>query len=325
MDLNCPSCGTHFVVPDNAIGEKGRKLKCAKCDHMWRQMPLTAAAPEPAPAPVAEPEPEPVSEPQPVTEPDPFDQDDFSSSRGSGDSLPLEMEPGTGEQDDDPFSSPATDDLDDPLSGFDFDAQPGTDDTGDDLSPTDLDDFLTADDDPIPDMFARPMDDAAPQRKKGSKATTIVAAAVVVATALGAAGYLLRDTIISAVPATQALYDILDFGNTALGAGLEFQDTVADRLMADNVDMLALRGFIANTSSTARDIPHLHMTLTDGTGAVVNETTESPPKSVLMPGETVGFHIQIANPSAAAREYKIDWIAPPDADTGAVDGPSTGH
>ncbi len=65
MILECPNCQTRFMVPDNAIGADGRKVRCAKCKHQWHQMPdhddvedefdsdLIAIAQEDEPAPQA--------------------------------------------------------------------------------------------------------------------------------------------------------------------------------------------------------------------------------------------------------------------------------
>lgn len=55
MIIICPACTARFVVKAEAIGENGRKVKCAKCAHSWFQAPNTealeaakAAQPEPA-------------------------------------------------------------------------------------------------------------------------------------------------------------------------------------------------------------------------------------------------------------------------------------
>ena len=46
MILTCPSCGTKFRAPDDALGENGRKLRCAACKHVWFARPeVTAPAP----------------------------------------------------------------------------------------------------------------------------------------------------------------------------------------------------------------------------------------------------------------------------------------
>jgi len=61
MKLTCPECSQSFSVPDNAIGPKGRKLRCSKCSHEWLQtleMLEEKKAPKPAAAlpPAAEPD-----------------------------------------------------------------------------------------------------------------------------------------------------------------------------------------------------------------------------------------------------------------------------
>ena len=50
MILTCPACETRFRVPPTAIGEAGRKVKCAKCGHDWHQMPIEDAPAAAAPA-----------------------------------------------------------------------------------------------------------------------------------------------------------------------------------------------------------------------------------------------------------------------------------
>lgn len=40
MILTCPQCSTQFAVPPNAIKAEGRKVRCAKCKHVWHQYPV---------------------------------------------------------------------------------------------------------------------------------------------------------------------------------------------------------------------------------------------------------------------------------------------
>ncbi|HEY1096250.1 MAG TPA: zinc-ribbon domain-containing protein [Alphaproteobacteria bacterium] len=41
MILTCPACQTQYVLPENAIGAKGRMVKCASCAYSWRQEAIT--------------------------------------------------------------------------------------------------------------------------------------------------------------------------------------------------------------------------------------------------------------------------------------------
>lgn len=39
MIVSCPSCGTRYLVDPTALGEIGRKVRCAKCTHSWHEDP----------------------------------------------------------------------------------------------------------------------------------------------------------------------------------------------------------------------------------------------------------------------------------------------
>lgn len=47
MRVTCPNCQSKFKVPNKALGDKGRKVRCGSCQHQWFQTP---------PAPKAGPE-----------------------------------------------------------------------------------------------------------------------------------------------------------------------------------------------------------------------------------------------------------------------------
>ena len=74
MIIACPSCEARFNLDSAKLLPAGRNVRCAKCEHRWRQMPegydepAQIATPEPLPPePAAEPA-SPVAEPAPPPE-----------------------------------------------------------------------------------------------------------------------------------------------------------------------------------------------------------------------------------------------------------------
>lgn len=39
MILSCPNCGTRYTVASSSLPPGGRKVRCAKCGEVWRQVP----------------------------------------------------------------------------------------------------------------------------------------------------------------------------------------------------------------------------------------------------------------------------------------------
>jgi predicted Zn finger-like uncharacterized protein len=79
MILTCPNCATRYEADAAKFAPPGRKVRCAKCGHVWHQDApgFEMAEPEPAVVEPALPEPEPAPRraayvpPEPVAAPEP--------------------------------------------------------------------------------------------------------------------------------------------------------------------------------------------------------------------------------------------------------------
>ncbi len=40
MKVVCPECSSDFDVPQEALGERGKRVRCAQCKHIWFQEPV---------------------------------------------------------------------------------------------------------------------------------------------------------------------------------------------------------------------------------------------------------------------------------------------
>lgn len=46
MKIACPNCSTKYSLKEQALGASGRKMKCAKCEHVWLALPPAEIASE---------------------------------------------------------------------------------------------------------------------------------------------------------------------------------------------------------------------------------------------------------------------------------------
>lgn len=333
MIVSCPNCASRFTLPDGALGIAGRKMRCARCEHTWHQMPPEQDADDAFAAAPAEPQRAPATASAAMAGPGPM---------AGGEDLPMEMDVEASG-----FRRPPPPDAGDiPLeSGFDeapAGRDMGEDDTTDldalsDLLnrtvPTDdedddpdsgrgrgdLDALLDADSpDPIPSMFESPDDEGEGGRKSG--ALGAVVGVLVVLGLIAAGAWFGRDQIMAWVPQAAGIYAGLGLPVETVGIGLRFQNVAGERVVEEGVDTLIVRGFIGNISGNTQDLPHLKLTLYDAEDKPIQSMVSRPPQATLEPDSTAGFRLTLENPAAAARRFEVDWTpAPVGADAVAAE------
>ncbi|MEK7244738.1 MAG: DUF3426 domain-containing protein [Pseudomonadota bacterium] len=170
---------------------------------------------------------------------------------------------------------------------------------------------------PIPGALTSDSDDAGSGRK--SWVGAIAAAGVVLVLLGGGAGLFFgRDHVMRMVPMTKEIYSMIGLGGEALGAGLDIRSVASERANEGGVEVLAVRGVIANISTLDRPVPHLRVALFDGTNRMVQSVNAAPAKTQLPPGGEIGFRVPLRDPSPLARRLEVTFI---DADKSADGAP----
>lgn len=337
MKIACPNCGTRFSVPDQALGTRGRTLKCARCAHRWHQMPEADGAAQPAAGPV---------------------RDGGDSHGPLADHLDTPARPSRSSPDD-PLRDPLADDGGAP-DPFDDDDPPmatepagrreasgaasGRDSAADDDGP-DFDDILArlesqereragrpdsasrsddlfGDDDDLPDLLREGVGRRRSRRRgPPAWASALIAVLLVVAGTAGAL-YVLRNTIVGWFPAAESAYTALGIPLSRPGLGLKLENVVPTREIVEDGEVLVVRGFIANVSEIPREVPALQLTLNDAQGEMVQRMTAPPPADSLAPGETTSFRMTMRNRLPEAVAIEVAFISRPP--TPAVTPPGGG-
>jgi len=310
MIVTCPSCETHFSVPDAALGPRGRTLRCARCGEKWHQQPETVIDEIPLEMPPAKSKAKPVAPPPERVADRDFDKPSESPVAGlPGFNLNLG---GDGAS----FSFGSSAGLG---GGF------GSDDSleEDNLPPPAADEdpfahiaeLMAQGAEPIPEVFASPPPKPAPRRKGGAALWLLVIAIVLVSVA--GALFWLQEWVVRAVPASATLYQDLGLRSEVVGAGLIFRDYSAERMQQDNSEVLIVRGVIANTTDNPLEVPLLRLSLTNGKITVQSKII-SPPQTVLDAHGVAGFRITLEQPDPSATGFGVTFVnaKDPAAETG---------
>lgn len=295
MILVCPNCSARFKVNPEALGERGRAVKCAKCGHQWRATrdelvdpaaPVAAAIAEraarPAPADAGPPSPGPEPEPAPAPRP---------ARAVEQESRPLTAEP----PEDEPPPPPP------PMTAR------GTDET----EPP-----------PIPPESEFVPRRVVPERKRSPLGAWIALGVFVVAVA--AVSFTFRTAIVEAYPPANRIFQMAGFPVDMLGHGLTIHQPRAEAVIEDGGRRLVISGEIENGTGEAIDIPLLAGGLTDAGGEMLQLWTFEAARDQALPGERVSYRTEVVDPPRGATNISITFITPEEAEAlgaaRAVDG-----
>jgi predicted Zn finger-like uncharacterized protein len=295
MQIVCPNCETSYQVDPSSVGPTGREVRCARCRTVWFAA-NTAALSEIAASHRAD------MAQFATTAPDP---DHAATDR---------LEPGTGaaagfRMDESVASEPDPADV-----GFVPDAPPiaTADSTTADEPPAGqlVESPALAPVDPgqgedIETVAARRAKEQARNRRFGLRLPGLPA--TLLALALLDAGLIgWRADIVRAAPQTASLYAAIGLGVNL--RGLVLADVTAEMKTNEDVQVLLVQGRIVSTAKRITDVPRLRFAVRNGSGNEIYTWTVLPDRSLLAPGETLGFQSRLAAPPPETRDVLVRFF-----------------
>jgi predicted Zn finger-like uncharacterized protein len=282
MIITCPGCGASFNIKPEAIGPKGRMVKCSKCAHRWRAMPEETAEGGQSGALAAETEAAPEvagSAPEsPVTVADPQERDDAAVAERLSAQGGAEADPAIG------AGLPPSLRLKDVLGAGDTESEP----------------------EPKSRSGHRPR--TAP-RKPRNRTARIVSLFTLILLIAGVASVaiFMQQKVMMWLPATQRLYALAGVEPEVVGKGLQIVEPKPTKEVDGNDEILVVEGEVRNTTGAAMDIPLMRGALLDKKGQELQIWTFTAAKPRIAPGETARYRTEFRNPPADADRLDITF------------------
>ena len=280
MIIACPSCGARFNLDSAKLLPAGRNVRCAKCEHRWRQMPEESPGGSPAgdqePAQIAAPEPPPPEPAPPAAESPPPEETEThppsppETAAEMAQSLAAIAEQVTGARPEAARQGP------NPIARLARRTSPGP---------------IT-----VPPRM-RPMRPA----KRSSNLGLILIAGLVIGLLIAA--YAFRDVVSRTVPGADVIYALLNLSTDNPAADLEISNFVAKitRDEATGQNVIDLTATIFNQSQYPVNAPALMVIPIDDVGSQMEPMRFRLQELVLEPGQNINFKKSFDNwPSNAA-------------------------
>lgn len=278
MILSCPSCGARFRTGAQTLGETGRKVRCAKCKHVWHATRDQAEREDGEPAPDHDIETGPGARETSAESPG-SDGSDFAAMarEALGARGQTEQDGGTPSR---ASEQPLTPDQDE------------------------MEAHRQARRDALRRRAMEEMDEPPRRGRRGWLGWGLF---VLVLVALAAAGWFGRFEIVSRIPAAAQVYSLAGVSIDPVAPGLELRNASRRRQLTDSGSILVLEGDVVNVSHSTKPVPLLQIVLFDAGGNELTAWTFAAEVSSLEAGETTVFQTQIEDPPEAARELSLTF------------------
>jgi predicted Zn finger-like uncharacterized protein len=299
MQIVCPNCKTSYQVEPTSVGPTGRSVRCARCQTVWFAA-NTAALSEIAESHRAE-----MAQFATTAEPDgpeAWPQPD-EAAHGFG-SMAASDPAHVGYVDDAPPIATADSAMSDAgAAGFDAPAGPLLESPA--LAPVDEQPAAALPED-IETVAARRAKEQARNRRFGWWPLRGLPTAVLGLVLLDLCLIGWRAEVVRAVPQTASLYAAIGLGVNL--RGLDLADVTTETLTNEGVQVLMVQGRIVSAAKRVVDVPRLRFSVRNGSGNEIYSWTALPNRSLLGPGETLGFQSRLASPPPETHDVQVRFF-----------------
>ena len=106
------------------------------------------------------------------------------------------------------------------------------------------------------------------------------------------------------------IFEMLNLGDREIGKGLEIRNVKSRREAVNGVDILTVRGDVANLSEQERMAPMIRVSLYDANDEEVQSTFAALLKNRLPAGAKIEFSAKLPEPSASAQQLGVTFAEP---------------
>lgn len=297
MILECPNCETCYETPA-VLPEEGRKVKCARCSHVWHAMPTPD--PEPEAEPEVEPEPEETVEEVEAAAPDIF-EDSEDIGFGANDEEEPEIQENVFEALQDESSFGEANEV------VESEPEPET------FGAIEEDVFEEPEEEPVKEEPVE-QEVAAPRMTVPPTMVSVRRAnpAKLIAgwSALGVSvivtmilAYAFRVEIVKTLPTSAHIY--AQFGVDVNVRGLEFKTIRYKRETEAGRPIIRVTGEIVNITGNRVEIPTVVFAFRDERGAELYYLPRKLKVDELPPGHQMPFTIKLPTPSKLVHSFEL--------------------
>lgn len=118
---------------------------------------------------------------------------------------------------------------------------------------------------------------------------------------------LYRDFIMSRLPASEMVYNLVGLGPEPPGAGLQLAEVASKVGSKDGKRVISISGFVVNISDKARVVPEMIGLVYDKGGKVIHQWRFAAPSPKLLIKERVPFSTELVDPPANGARVNVTF------------------